>query len=165
MMDTIGFIGGGRITAILLQAWQDGGLDLGQVVVSDPDASVLARLRARFPAIGTTPDNSTPMAQEVAFLSLHPPVMKAVLPGLARALGPTATLVSLAPVLSFARLSNLLDGHGRLVRVIPNAPSLVGKGYNPLAFGPGATAEDRNRIQGLFRVLGEAPEVPEQHLE
>lgn len=165
MPDTIGFIGGGRITAIFLQAWKNAGLDLRHIVVGDPDPSVLARLEARFPDLETTADNAGPMAQDIVFLSLHPPVLKSALPDLAPALKPAATLVSLAPVLTFAKLSSLLGGHGRLVRMIPNAPSLIGKGYNPLAFGPGATADDRDRLRTLFRALGEAPEVAEDQLE
>ena len=165
MPDTIGFIGGGRITAIFLQAWQNASLDLRHVVVSDPDPSVLTRLQARFPVIKTTQDNTCPLGQDVVFLSLHPPVMKAVLPGLAPALEPATTLVSLAPVLSFAKLSGLLNGHRRLVRMIPNAPSLIGRGYNPTTFGAGTSMEDRGRLQDLFQALGEAPEVAEEQLE
>lgn len=165
MPNTIGFIGGGRITAIMLQAWQDRGLDTGPVVVSDPDASVRARLQARFPATETTPDNDKALDREVVFLSLHPPVLRAVLPGLAQALKSTTTVVSLAPVLTFARLANLLGGHPRLVRIIPNAPSQMGKGFNPVAFGSGTSAEDRDRLQRLFQALGEAPEVEEGGLD
>jgi pyrroline-5-carboxylate reductase len=49
--------------------------------------------------------------------------------------------------------------------MIPHAPSLLGKGYNPVAFGPGSTLEDRSRLAPLFTALGQAPEVPETHLE
>jgi pyrroline-5-carboxylate reductase len=165
MQNTLGFIGGGRITAIFLQAWKGRGLDPGRIVVSDPDASVLARLQARFPAIETTPDNALPMAQGIVFLSLHPPVMKSVLPGLGAALRPATTVVSLAPVLTFRKLSDLLNGHRRLVRMIPNAPSLIGAGYNPTAFAAGTSPEDRQRLRDLFRPLGAAPEVEEAQLE
>ena len=53
---TVGFVGGGRITAIFLEALGGRGLALERVTVSDTSAEVLAGLRARFPAITTTAD-------------------------------------------------------------------------------------------------------------
>ncbi len=165
-MDTkIGFIGGGRITAIFLSAWKDGGIDLKDVVVSDSNAEILASLQARFPQIQTVSDNRLSAAQDVVFLSLHPPVAKTVLPEIASALSPRAILVSLAPVLTFAKLSGLLGGFSRLSRMIPNAPSMIHSGFNPIAFGPGLSVEDKALLEELYRPLGEYPEVDETKLE
>ena len=43
---TVGFVGGGRITAILLEALGGQGLDLARVTVSDVSPEVLARILA-----------------------------------------------------------------------------------------------------------------------
>jgi pyrroline-5-carboxylate reductase len=161
----IGFIGGGRITAIFLSAWKDGGVDLTEVVVSDPNAEILASLKARFPEIHAVADNRLSAAQDVVFLSLHPPVAKTVLPQITDALQPKALLVSLAPVLTFEKLSGLLGGFSRLTRMIPNAPSMVHRGFNPMAFGLGLSTEDHALLHWLFCPLGEHPEVAETKLE
>ena len=165
MPATIGFIGGGRITAIFLSAWKGGGIDLKEVLVSDPDAEVLASLKARFPEIQVVADNRLSAAQDVVFLSLHPPVAKAVLPQIAEVLAPQALLVSLAPVLTFEKLSGLLGGFSRLARMIPNAPSMVHRGFNPYAFASGLSKEERALLDRLFCPLGEHPEVAEAKLE
>ncbi len=60
--------------------------------------------------------------------------MTSRIPGMGPRLASDAVVVSLAPVLTLARLSEMLGGFGRLVRVLPNAPSLVGAGFNPVAF-------------------------------
>jgi prephenate dehydrogenase len=90
---TIGFVGGGRITAILLEALGGRGLALERVTVSDSGAEVLARLKARFPAIATTADNAEAASRERVFLALHPPALKAVLPELAPRLRRDAVVV------------------------------------------------------------------------
>jgi len=59
----------------------------------------------------------------------------------------------------------MLGGFRRLARMIPNAPSILGLGYNPVAYGDGLPAEERNALAQLFRRWGAAPEVPEQMLE
>ena len=162
---TVGFVGGGRITAIFLEALGGTGLTLERVTVSDTTRRSWRSGRAQFPAITTTSDNGVAAACERVFLALHPPAAKAVLPELAGALRPDAVVVSLAPVLTFAKLSGLLGGFDRLARVIPNAPSVVGAGYNPVAFGAGLPAEPRAEIEALLDGLGEHPVVPEETLE
>jgi pyrroline-5-carboxylate reductase len=162
---TTGFIGGGRITAILLEALAGRGIALEQVTVSDADAEVLAQLRSRFPTIATTAANATAAACERVFLALHPPALRAVLPEIGASVRRDGVVVSLAPVLSLARISELLGGFARLARVLPNAPSLVRAGFNPVAFGSGLPAEARAEIETLLDALGAHPVVAEETLE
>jgi pyrroline-5-carboxylate reductase len=48
---TLGFIGGGRVTRIILGGVQRNGLDFSEVVVSDMERDALSRLREKFPGI------------------------------------------------------------------------------------------------------------------
>lgn len=162
---TIGFIGAGRITSIFLSALERRPDGIGQITVSDAAPDVLRRLVGRFPDLEAAEDNRAPARQDVIFVALHPPILRKALPGLASALAPSAVVVSLAPVVSLAELSRLLDGFGRLVRMIPNAASLLGEGFNPSVFGPGLGAQDRERLHGLFSAFGSCPEVAEEKLE
>ncbi|HEX9186908.1 MAG TPA: NAD(P)-binding domain-containing protein [Vicinamibacteria bacterium] len=162
---TVGFVGGGRITAIFLEALGGRGLALERVTVSDTAPEVLAGLKGRFPAITTTGDNGEAAACARVFLALHPPALKAVLPEVAPRLRPDAVAVSLAPVLTFARLSALLGGFSRLARVLPNAPSIVRAGFNPVSFAEGLPADARAEVEALLDGLGVHPVVPEESLE
>lgn len=165
MAAKIGFVGGGRITAIFLTAWQDGGIDLKDVVVSEPAAEVRTSLGTRFPGIRIVEDNALSASQDVVFLALHPPVAKTVLPQVATCLAPEAILVSLAPVLTFEKLSGMLGGFTRLVRMIPNAPSVIHRGFNPWTSMPGLSREELACLDRLFCPLGEHPLVEETKLE
>jgi pyrroline-5-carboxylate reductase len=49
--------------------------------------------------------------------------------------------------------------------LIPNAPSVVNFGFNPVCFGAGLTAADRAAVLSLLEPLGECPEVAESKLE
>lgn len=162
---TIGFIGGGRITGIFLEALGRRGMALERVMVSDTSPEVLARLKGRFPAITATADNAEAVNRERVFLALHPPALKAVLPELAPRVRKDAIVVSLAPVLTLAQLSKLLGGFTRLARVLPNAPSVVRAGFNPVAFADGLPANARAEIETLLDGLGQHPLVPEESLE
>lgn len=162
---TVGFVGGGRVTAILLSALGGRGLALERVTVSDASPEVLAKLKARFPAIATTADNGEAASRERVFLALHPPALKAVLPAIAPRIGKDAVVVSLAPVVTLARLSQMLGGFARLARVLPNAPSIVRAGWNPVAFASTLPADARAEVEALLDGLGAHPVVPEESLE
>jgi pyrroline-5-carboxylate reductase len=162
---SIGFIGGGRITRIFLEGWTRAGKLPASITVSDPNTETLTKLKTRFLAITTTPDNAQAAGGEIVFLAVHPPVMAEVAAGIKDSVKPGALVVSLAPKFTFAKLTELLGGFARLVRVIPNAPSVVNFGFNPMAFGPGLSAADKAEITGLLSPLGEYPEVKEEKLE
>ena len=162
---TIGFIGGGRITRIFLDGWTRASTLPPSITVSDPNAETLARLKAGFPAVATTPENATAAARDIVLLAVHPPVMADAVPAIRGALRPDALVVSLAPKFTVARLSGLLGGFARIARVIPNAPSIMGLGYNPVAFAPALSQADKAELKALLAPLGDCPEVAEDKLE
>jgi len=164
--ESIGFIGAGRITRIILTALEKAGRLPRSITVSDADLDALARLKQSFPfLIATANDNAKPAACDIVFVSLHPPVLAQALGDVKSSIRPDAVVVSLAPKISIALLSNILGGHGKVVRMIPNAPSFINRGYNPVAFPRDMGAEEKADIIELFSTLGVCPEVPEQNLE
>lgn len=136
-----------------------------RIVVADPNAETLSKLKARFPAIETTADLALAAAQDVVFLATHPPVLAEAAGRAVTALQPTAILVSLAPKFTLAKLSALLGGFARIARANPNAPSAVGAGFNPIVYGPALSGTDRATVATLFAPLGDNPEVSEEKIE
>lgn len=74
-------------------------------------------------------------------------------------------LISLAPKHTIAQLSESLGGFQRIVRMIPNAPSIINEGYNPVACSNQLSEPDKRELLELLSVLGECPEVEEEMLE
>lgn len=165
-IESLGFIGAGRITRILLEGFRAAGIALPKVLVSDANLEALARLKSAFPeitAVGT--DNARPARQDLVILAVHPPAMPAALTGLAPTLRRDSTVLSLAPKFTLAKLGEQLGGHPRVARMIPNAPSLIGAGFNPIAFATGVSDHDRTSLKAFLSPLGDCPEVEEQKLE
>ncbi len=162
---SVGFVGGGRVVRILLGGWTRAGRSTANVFVSDADAGVRERLQAEFPTVSIGENNLQPAKQDIVFLALHPPAFPAVLPQVKDSLSTHALVVSLAPKWTMSRICGLLGGFNRLARVIPNAPSIVNNGYNPVSFGEQLPAADRERVLALLAPLGACPHVPEDTLE
>jgi pyrroline-5-carboxylate reductase len=162
---TVGFIGGGRVARILLEGWTRAQQLPATVVVFDPNPDALGKLKSRVPGITIAADNTQAAAQEIVFIAVHPPVLAEAVASIRGALQPGALLVSLAPKFTIARIGALLDGFQRVSRVIPNAPSIIGQGYNPVAFGPALSAAEKAELLALLAPLGDSPEVAEPQLE
>jgi pyrroline-5-carboxylate reductase len=163
---SVGFVGGGRVARIMLEGWRRAGAMPDRVVVGDPNAATLEALKSRFQSIETClGDNCAAAAQPIVLLGLHPAAFAETLPALAGVVRPDAVVVSLAPKMTIGRISSLLGGFDRIVRAIPNAPSIVGSGFNPVTFGPALDELSRAAVLRLFGPLGEAPVVDEATLE
>jgi pyrroline-5-carboxylate reductase len=161
----IGFVGGGRIVRIMLTGWRRAGCAPPDVVVSDTDAEVRKRLQGEFPWISVTGDNGAAARQHLVFFALHPPAFPAGLAGIRESPGAGGGLGSLAPKWTMGRIAEALGGFGHLARVIPNAPSIINRGFNPLCFSTELADVERSRISSLLAPLGACPEVAENTLE
>jgi pyrroline-5-carboxylate reductase len=71
---SIGFIGGGRVTKILLQGFKNKNLKFKKVVVTDTNPEVLAQLTKVFPELESADAGAT-ARQDIVFIALHPPVV------------------------------------------------------------------------------------------
>jgi pyrroline-5-carboxylate reductase len=163
---SIGFIGGGRIAKIMLQGWRRAGQLPANIIVTDNNAEVLGNLKSDFQNIETVVNNARrPAASDIVFIGLHPPVIGEILQEIKAVVKPSTIVVSLAPKISITKISEGLGGLKNIARVIPNAPSIVNEGYNPITFSPEISAESKLTILKLFRPLGETHEVAEELLE
>ena len=161
---TAGFIGGGRVARIILGGLKKAGNMPGDVVVSDANRDTLEKFKADYPEIRIVPNNNSEAAvQDLVFLGLHPPAD--ALAEIKGSLKPEAILISLAPKFSIEKLTQMLGGFHRIVRMIPNAPSIIGQGFNPVAYAKTMHVSDRQALQTYFGALGKCPEVEEDRLE
>jgi len=163
---SFGFIGGGRIVRILVEAMQRKNRFPARMVVSETNETVLENLISDYPGAGIVKGSSENAAeQDMVFLAVHPPVVKEVLPQIANAVQGAQALVSLAPVFTFAKLSGLLNGYNKIVRMIPNAAAFINQGYNPVSFSSTFDKSIKEQLMAFLELFGECPEVDEGKLE
>ena len=164
MNKSIGFIGGGRVTKILLQGFKNKKLKFGKVVVTDTNQEVLANLKKQFPEVESS-DAATAARQDIVFIALHPPVVMDTLELIKNDVKADANVISLAPKINLPKLSIKLSHVKNLARLIPNATSYINKGYNPVTFAQGFDPSAKKEILGLLSSLGTTFEVSEEKLE
>lgn len=163
---TVGFVGGGMVARIILGGLKKAGRLPSRIVASDTNPDVLKRLQSAFPDIEIAPNNNCEAAaQDIVFLGLHPPALAGSLVEIRDCLRPGAIVISLAPKLSIVKLAEGFGGFDRIARLIPNAASIIGEGYNPIAFSKSFSLQEKEEMQSLLSALGKCPEVEESKLE
>ena len=165
-MKTIGFIGGGRITKIILQAFKNAEISFEKVSVFDTNNEVLLKLKSKFPSIQITTDDLANVANsEVLMIALHPPVVMDTLTKIKDIIKKETIIVSLAPKLTISKMSDQLGGFSNIARMNPSASTFVNKGVNPICFSTDMVAKKREFLIKMMRPLGFLPEVIESKIE
>lgn len=164
MFESVSFIGSGRIARIMLGGWKKADALPGNILAFDSNPAAIQALQSDFPSVKAVSLDEAAGA-DLVFAALHPPAMSEMLTAIAGRLKADAVLCSLSPKVKLAALKDKLGGFDRLARMNPNAPTIIGQGYNPIAFGEGLPIAAREQLQALLKPLGQLPEVDEKSLE
>lgn len=160
-----GVVGLGRMAqALLFPLLEAGRLEAAEVravVASAPSAQALSGQAG----LEVSTDATAAWRCPTVLLAVKPQQLDAVAAQAPPAdPGAPPLLISVLAGVSLARLQRLFPGR-RLVRAVPNTPSLVGAGLTALAFGTGVEPEAREWVQALFARVGEVMELPESQLD
>ena len=154
---TISFIGAGNMASAIIGGMLDNGYQAGNIWVSAPDDSHLQALRDRFGVSVTTDNRHCAQQADMVVLAVKPQVMAEVCRDIAPVVQNTRPLmVSIAAGLTSDTLDGWLGGGLPLVRVMPNTPSLVGKGAAGLFANAAVTGEQKTMVQSVFESIGSA---------
>ncbi len=161
---SLGFIGGGRITKIFLQAFANKKVEFSSVVVFDTNADVLSALKKQYPNIVIAETLEQAAKQSSVFIALHPPVIMETLDKITEAVSESALVISLAPKITIEKIASKLKTRN-IVRMIPNATSFINEGYNPITFHPFMSKDDKKLVMKQIKALGKTFETDECKLE
>jgi len=165
-MKTLGFIGGGRITRILLHGFKNADVSFDGIFVFETNEAVLNALKSDFPHIqdsGT--DRALAASADCVFIALHPPVLMEALNSIRNFINKNALVLSLAPKITLDKIQAILPDIPNIARMNPNAGTYVNKGYNPVCFAENTNGAIMDDFIEVFKKLGQVPVVPESLME
>jgi len=162
----IGFIGGGAMAEALAGGLIASGVSASQIHVAEPRAERCAQLRDR---LGVAADDDYAHAvrgSDLVVLAVKPDVVPSALAKLrAEQLDRAGPLwISIAAGVRLASLEAGLPAKARIVRAMPNTPSLVGAGATAICGNPQTDAADRSDARALFESVGIAWEADAEEL-
>ena len=162
---TISFIGAGNMASAIIGGMLDNGFNAENIWVSAPDDQHLQAIRKRFGVSITTDNRYCAEQADMVVLAVKPQVMADVCRGIAPVVQNTRPLmVSIAAGLEATTLDHWLGGGLPLVRVMPNTPSLVGKGAAGLFANDQVSEEQKAVVESVFTSIGSALWVDQEAL-
>jgi len=164
--ETIAFIGGGNMAEALVRGLVASGVcDPGRIHVSDIATTRVEYLKGAYGVVGFGDNNAAVAGAGIVILAVKPQVMGAVLRDLRDAVPKEALVISIAAGIPTSRIEAALAPGQRVVRVMPNTPSLVSAGAAAIAPGSHAVAADEAAAERLLGAVGLVVRVTEDQLD
>jgi pyrroline-5-carboxylate reductase len=136
-----------------------------QVLAADPNPAARQQFAEQVPGARLLENGAELLAEsKIIVLAVKPQVMPAVLGELAPHATAQHLFVSIAAGITLDKLAELLP-QGKLIRVMPNTPCLVGLGTSCYSLGRQATAAEGQQVQQILSRVGSATQVEEKMLD
>lgn len=152
-------IGAGNIGRILLERLRNAGVPSAHLVVCDSDTERASAAVERYGVRAAALHDEVVCQADVWLVATSPASVADVVKALAGAMQPGQIVVSFAAAVPVSRLEALVPDGVSVLRVMPNAPSLVGQGMNPVVYGTSVTPDVRALVEAVLAILGDSIEV------
>ncbi len=168
-MKRLGFIGGGNMAEALARGLIARKLFRPADIIMSDVAPERRRKLARALRVATTASNLDVLREAPAIiLAVKPQTIDEVLAELGGAFDGTQRarklFISIAAGITLDRLRAGLGARARIVRVMPNAPAMVGHGMAALVRAPGASKADEALALKIFGAVGDAVTLKDEQL-
>ena len=153
---TLAFIGAGNMSRSIIAGLIQAGYPAGRIIAANPSRPKLDELADQF-GIRITQNNAEAAREaDVIVLAVKPQLMAAMLEALVAELVSLAgkLLISIAAGIKVERLQEMAGGHSRIIRTMPNTPSLLGLGMTGLYAPSGIEQADRDFAEQMMQAVG-----------
>ena len=112
-------------------------------------------------SISVKPLEDALKTSDVVLLGIKPQGLADLMPEIAPHLKSDALVISLLAGKTIAGISAGLNNHASIARVMPNTPTLIGKGMAGYSLSAGVTDAQKKFVDSLLAATGKAIEIPE----
>ncbi|MBT41791.1 MAG: pyrroline-5-carboxylate reductase [Idiomarina sp.] len=153
----IAFIGAGNMTQSIVGGMCKSGYPADKVWVSNPSAGKLEKMKAEL-GVNTSHDNLEIVnAADAIVLSVKPQLMADVCAHLKEHVDNLSDklIITIAAGIRMPKYKQYLGDDIKIIRVMPNTPSLVGQGMSGLVADDGVNEQDKNYVTEAFNGVGD----------
>ena len=149
----ISFIGGGNMASALISGLLQQGYVAGQLHVVEINAESREKLQRAFGITAVTDLAEGIAGSDVILLSVKPQQLFELTQKLVPLLK-NQLIISIAAGIRASDIMRWLGGYRRVVRAMPNTPSLVRSGVSGLFAAPSLDAQDRMSAESILAAVG-----------
>lgn len=155
-------IGMGNIGRILVQRLLKVGFAKEQIYINDVDADRANDMVQQFGVEAISLEDARIGSVDMIILATPPKTVVDILRALDKNLLTNQIVISMAAAVTLNFMRKNVKNPVSLVRILPNPPSLVGKGMNPVAFEPTEKIHVKEIVHELLEILGNTLEAKDE---
>jgi pyrroline-5-carboxylate reductase len=156
----VAVIGAGVMGEALIAALISSGVKPDHITISEKREDRAQELISKY-SIKAAPLAANVSGADALLLVVKPQDMATVLEEVKGSINPKAVVITFAAGKTISFISNGLGTGNPVVRVMPNTPTLVGKGMAAASIGAGVTDTQRDFVLGFLAATGKVIEVSE----
>lgn len=136
-----------------------------QMAASDILSARRDYLKSTYHIEATNDNREAVHGGDIIILSVEPQVLDHVMNEVAPLVSMNQLLISVAAGFPISRIAQALSSATRIVRAMPNTPSIVRQGMTALSYSDGLSDDDRMTARALFESVGKVVEVEERLMD
>lgn len=157
----IAVIGAGNIGQILIKRLRSSGVPADRLVVCDKNPERSRAVAQEFGVRSVILADEAVCAADAILIAVSPKSVFDVVRTFSNWICPCRLVISFAAAIPIPIIERLLRANTPVARVMPNSPSLIGKGINPVAYGSTITDKDQELVEGILQALGDFIVIPD----
>ncbi len=162
MEKQIGFIGCGKMAQAMIGGMiQTSIVTPNQIMASARTDKTLLIVKKRFNVNITKSNQEVATFSDILILAVKPHLYSTVIEEIKQYVREDTLVISIAAGIDLAFMENQFGGGVKVIRTMPNTPSLVGEGMSVLCVNHLVTESECDEVIGLFNSFGECEVVDE----
>jgi len=148
----LAFIGGGNMATAIISGIRQDQQTKSQILVVEPDAEKRTTLKKDHD-IAVTDQIDQAALKKIIVLAVKPQQLQSVCESLKPSIN-DQLIISIAAGIKTAAIVRWLDGHQKVIRIMPNTPAQVQAGVSALFALEAVSATEKNAAQSLLQAVG-----------
>lgn len=161
---TIGCIGAGNMGGAILSRLA-AGMDQSLLHVYDTDGARAEQLARKTGITVSASAEDLARASAVIIIAVKPDTVAEVLGTIEGAITSGSIIVSIAAGVTLASMEKILGPSAKIIRIMPNTPSLVGEGMSVLSPNTNVDVKSISEVEQIFSRIGKAMVLPEKLMD
>jgi pyrroline-5-carboxylate reductase len=164
-MNCIGFIGAGNmgramIKGLLSKENED------SIIFTDSSSTIRQEISDQLKITSFGKNAEIASKSKYIIIAIKPKIYKKVLEEIKGSMTPDKVIISIAPGITIKAIKQILGESTRVIRSMPNTPSLVGEGMSIISFSEDSYSEkEKKEIIGIFNSFGEVEILKEKLMD
>jgi pyrroline-5-carboxylate reductase len=166
MNQTVGFIGCGKMAQAMIEGLIKSKLvEPGAIMASAVTDETLRSVKERYDILVSKDNIEVAKHADLLILAIKPTIHDAVLHEIAEVVDEQKVVITIAAGISLEYIESFFQTKRKVVRAMPNTPSLVGEGMTAICHNQQVNLEDLEKVLLLFNSFGKTEVMVESLMD